>query len=185
MRLKERTSSNSSRRLLACQRGGLPGYNGRGRPEAAVSSRHLMPKGTTARARRRGQAVSDDVFIPDKLYFRIGEVSRLTRTKAYVLRYWETEFPTLRPGKSSTGHRLYRRRDVEIVLEIRRLLYTQGFTIDGARKLLAAQSARDKSGQKHLFQGTAGAASGLDAPRLREIRRELQGILSMLSRKLR
>jgi len=144
-----------------------------------------MPKSSTARARRRGQAVSEDVFIPDKLYFRIGEVSRLTHTKAYVLRYWETEFPTLHPGKSSTGHRVYRRRDVEMVLEIRRLLYSQGFTIDGARKLLAGQSSRDKSGQRHLFQGHSGTASGVDAPRLREIRRELQGILSILSRKLR
>ncbi len=140
-----------------------------------------MPKSRTARALHRGQAVSDDVFIPEKLYFRIGEVSRLTRTKAYVLRYWETEFPTLRPGKSSTGHRLYRRRDVEMVLEIRRLLYGQGFTIDGARKLLAGPSGREKTGQKHLFSA---AASGAEAPRLREIRRELQGILSILSRKL-
>ena len=143
-----------------------------------------MPKSRTARTRRRGQTVSEDVFIPEKLYFRIGEVSRLTHTKAYVLRYWETEFPTLRPGKSSTGHRLYRRRDVEMVLEIRRLLYTQGFTIDGARKLLAGQPSREKSGQKHLFPGGGGAAPGVDAPRLREIRRELQGILSLLSRKL-
>ena len=165
--------------------GGFPSYNGRERLEAAVSSRHAMPKSSTARARRRGQAVSEDVFIPEKLYFRIGEVSRLTHTKAYVLRYWETEFPTLSPGKSSTGHRLYRRRDVEMVLEIRRLLYSQGFTIDGARKLLAGQSARDKSSQKHLFPGYAGASSSAEAPRLREIRRELQGILSMLSRKLK
>ena len=144
-----------------------------------------MAKSSTARARRRGQAVSEDVFIPEKLYFRIGEVARLCGVETYVLRFWETEFPTLRPGKSSTGHRLYRRRDVEMVLEIRRLLYAQGFTIDGARKLLAGQSSRGKSGQKHLFQGHAGAASGVDAPRLREIRSELQGILSMLSRKLR
>jgi DNA-binding transcriptional MerR regulator len=133
----------------------------------------------TPRAARRSLAGLDDVDIPEKLYFRIGEVSKLTQTKAYVLRYWETEFPTLRPGKSSTGHRLYRRRDVEAVLEIRRLLYGQGFTIEGARKKLAGDSpaGKDKSKQKALFQG---GANGSD---LRGIRRELRGILTILSRK--
>jgi DNA-binding transcriptional MerR regulator len=143
-----------------------------------------MPKSNRSRARRRDTVAGDDVFIPEKLYFRIGEVSRLTETKAYVLRYWETEFPTLRPGKSSTGHRLYRRRDVEMVLEIRRLLYRQGFTIDGARKLLAGASAGsgDKHAQKHLFAG-GGALSGGNGPALRQIRRELQGILAILTRR--
>ena len=64
--------------------------------------------------------------IPDKLYFRIGEVSELTRTKAFVLRYWETEFPSLRPVKGKSGHRLYRRKDVELIFQIRRLLYEKG-----------------------------------------------------------
>ncbi|HEV2426543.1 MAG TPA: MerR family transcriptional regulator [Terriglobia bacterium] len=142
-----------------------------------------MPKSRTTRARRRGQAVAEDVYIPEKLYFRIGEVSRLTRTKAYVLRYWETEFPTLRPGKSSTGHRLYRRHDIEMVLEIRRLLYGEGFTIEGARKLLAGQSAsHPKPAQKQLFSG-GGPSAGVAAANLRQIRRELQGILSILTRK--
>src|SRR3982075_1586064 len=74
--------------------------------------------------------------IPDKLYFRIGEVSRLTGVKQYVLRFWESEFSGLGPKKSGTGHRLYRRKDVEMVLEIKRLLYEQRFTIEGARKFL-------------------------------------------------
>src|SRR5438309_8781796 len=74
--------------------------------------------------------------IPDKLYFRIGEVSRLAGVKPYVLRYWETEFPAIAPRKSGTGHRLYRRKDVETVLEIKRLLYEKRFTIEGARKAL-------------------------------------------------
>jgi len=72
--------------------------------------------------------------IPDKLYFRIGEVARLAGIKPYVLRFWETEFPALGPRKSGTGHRLYRRKDVELVLEIKRLLYEKRFTIEGARK---------------------------------------------------
>ena len=82
----------------------------------------------------------DAPAIPDKSLFRIGEVSRLTATKAFVLRYWETEFPTLQPVKSSSGHRMYRREDIETVFEIKRLLYDEGFTIAGARRHLAEQS---------------------------------------------
>lgn len=78
--------------------------------------------------------------IPDKSLFRIGEVSRLTDTKTFVLRYWESEFPSLQPVKSPSGHRLYRREDIETVFEIKRLLYEQGFTIAGARKHLAERN---------------------------------------------
>jgi DNA-binding transcriptional MerR regulator len=78
--------------------------------------------------------------IPDKLYFRIGDVARLAGIKPYVLRFWETEFPALGPRKSGSGHRLYRRKDVEMVLEIKRLLYEQRFTIEGARKFLEARA---------------------------------------------
>src|ERR1700704_98479 len=74
--------------------------------------------------------------IPDKLYFRIGDVARLAGIKPYVLRFWETEFPGLGPKKSGTGHRLYRRKDVEMVLEIKRLLYEKRYTIEGARQWL-------------------------------------------------
>src|ERR1700735_2267304 len=78
--------------------------------------------------------------IPDKLYFRIGEVSRLAGIKPYVLRFWETEFSSLGPKKSGKGHRLYRRKDVELVLEIKRLLYDKRYTIEGARKFLDSRS---------------------------------------------
>src|SRR5882672_6689938 len=77
--------------------------------------------------------------IPDKLYFRIGDVARLAGIKPYVLRFWESEFPSLGPKKSGTGHRLYRRKDVEQVLEIKRLLYEKRFTIEGARKFLESR----------------------------------------------
>src|SRR5574337_215288 len=77
--------------------------------------------------------------IPPKAYFRIGEVSRLTATKPFVLRYWETEFPMLQPVKSPKGHRLYRREDILTVLKIKRLLYDEGFTIAGARRHLREQ----------------------------------------------
>ena len=82
--------------------------------------------------------------IPDKLYFRIGEVARLAAIKPYVLRFWETEFPVLDPKKSGTGHRLYRRKEVQLVLEIKRLLYEKRYTIEGARKFL---EGRPKNGE--------------------------------------
>jgi DNA-binding transcriptional MerR regulator len=80
--------------------------------------------------------------IPDKLYFRIGEVAKLAGIKPYVLRFWESEFHGLGPKKSGTGHRLYRRKDVELVLEIKRLLYDRRYTIEGARKVLETKPKR-------------------------------------------
>jgi DNA-binding transcriptional MerR regulator len=74
--------------------------------------------------------------IPNKLYFRIGEVSDLVGVRPYVLRYWESEFPDIKPTKSKSGQRLYKRRDVEQLMRIRQLLYEERFTIDGARKRL-------------------------------------------------
>ncbi|MCC6752332.1 MAG: MerR family transcriptional regulator [Deltaproteobacteria bacterium] len=74
--------------------------------------------------------------IPDKLFFKIGEVARLTGVKPHVLRYWETEFSVLRPQKTRTNQRLYRRREVELLLQIKQLLYQEGFTIAGANKRL-------------------------------------------------
>ena len=73
---------------------------------------------------------------PEKLYFRIGEVARIVGVKPYVLRYWETEFSILKPDKSPSKHRLYRRRDVETLLQIKELLHRKRFTIEGARKVL-------------------------------------------------
>lgn len=77
------------------------------------------------------------VAIPDKLFFKIGEVCNLVGVEAHVLRYWETEFPTLQPQKNRAGQRTYRRKDVEMALRIRELLYDEGFTIAGAKKKLA------------------------------------------------
>ena len=136
-----------------------------------------MPRTRSPRARRSTDALLPEVFVPDKLYFRIGEVSKLTHTKPYVLRFWETEFPTLKPTKSKSGHRLYRRQDVELVLEIKRLLYGKGFTISGARKHLAKNSSSEAEQQRHLF------LPALDAAQLRALRHELHSILTMLSRK--
>jgi DNA-binding transcriptional MerR regulator len=103
--------------------------------------------------------------VPDKLFFKIGEVSRLTGLEAYVLRYWETEFPSLRPRKSGGGQRVYTRKDVEFVLQIKQMLYEQGFTIAGARKRLRARSPDEVVERRAL---------------LGEIRGELQSILDDL-----
>jgi DNA-binding transcriptional MerR regulator len=138
-----------------------------------------MPRGRSSTAARPHPTSLDAVAIPDKLYFRIGEVSELTDTKTYVLRFWETEFPTLKPVKSRSGHRLYRREDVQTVFEIKRLLYEKGFTIEGARKQLAGESPTAGE-QTDLFHAERAPHDG---HALRVIRRELEGILTMLSRK--
>jgi DNA-binding transcriptional MerR regulator len=94
----------------------------------------------------------------EKSLFRIGEVSRLTATKAFVLRYWETEFPMLQPVKSPSGHRLYRREDIETVFEIKRLLYEEGFTIAGARKHFEERGQEHGEGSSN--SGAAAAGNG-------------------------
>src|SRR6185436_3867857 len=78
--------------------------------------------------------------LPDRLYFKIGEVAKIVGVKPYVLRYWETEFPAIRPGKTRSKHRLYRRRDVEALLEIKRLLHNERYTIEGAKRRLKTPS---------------------------------------------
>src|SRR5947199_2783415 len=95
------------------------------------------------RKRSPAKQKADEVLIPDKLYFRIGEVATLCRLPAYVLRFWESEFPQLKPVKSTTGQRMYRKRDVENVLRIKQLLYEQGFTISGARQHLRSETKSD------------------------------------------
>jgi DNA-binding transcriptional MerR regulator len=83
-----------------------------------------------------------DFQIPDKLYFKIGEVAKFTGLKTHVLRYWETEFSAIRPNKSRSNQRLYRRQDIDLILRLKDLLYNQGFTIAGARKKLREKPAK-------------------------------------------
>jgi len=83
--------------------------------------------------------------LPEKIYFKIGEVSEIVGVEPYVLRYWETEFELLKPAKAPSKHRLYKKRDVELLLEIKRLLYTEGFTIEGARKKLREAKKEEKN----------------------------------------
>lgn len=126
-----------------------------------------------AKARPKALRTSE-VIVPDKLYFRIGEVSELCHLPAYVLRFWETEFPQLKPVKSNTGQRMYRRKDVEAVLRIKKLLYEEGFTIAGARQQLRTDLKTEKNQAPLPFP----IQSVSD---LRRIRHGLQEILGMLS----
>src|SRR4249920_4165314 len=122
----------------------------------------MTPKKKNSKATKTGE-----IMIPEKLYFRIGEVARLCRLPAYVLRFWETEFPQLKPVKSSTGQRMYRRRDVENVLRIKKLLYEEGFTIAGARQHLRAETKSDKTQSAIPFPSQSG-------PELQYIRQGLR-----------
>jgi DNA-binding transcriptional MerR regulator len=129
---------------------------------------HKMAK-STARKSDAGEVV-----IPDKIYFRIGEVSRLLSLPSYVLRFWETEFPQLKPSKSSTGQRMYRRPDVENALLIKKLLYEQGFTIAGARQQLRAEAKRK---QNPLPFNSHSGAGRMELKQVRQGLRDILGIL--------
>ena len=122
------------------------------------------------------------VDIPHKLYFRIGEVARIVGVKPYVLRYWESEFAVLRPEKTASGHRLYRRRDVEILLDIKRLLYDEKFTISGAKKRLREVG---KEGEAPLSAESADQSQAVETDRQRDvlvsIRKELLDLYKMLN----
>ncbi len=123
------------------------------------------------------KASSATPVIPDKLYFRIGEVASLCRLPAYVLRFWETEFPQLKPVKSSTGQRMYRQRDVENILRIKKLLYEEGFTIAGARQQLKAEAKPAK------LQAGLPFPPERRAEKLKKVRQGLQEILGILSKR--
>ena len=128
-----------------------------------------------------------DKKIPNKLFFKIGEVCEITDTQPYVLRYWESEFPALAPAKNSSGQRIYRRRDIETVLRIKQLLYDEGFTIAGAKKRLEAEMAgRVETPVPAAPDGPAvappeaGSADRVAA--LRQVREQLREILTLLER---
>ena len=113
--------------------------------------------------------------LPDKLYFKIGEVSRIVGVEPYVLRFWETEFEVLKLSKAPSRHRLYKKKDVELLLEIKRLLYTEGFTIEGARKRLKENKKEDRK-QLRLALPDAGYRNALA-----KIKKDLQVLKKLLS----
>jgi DNA-binding transcriptional MerR regulator len=106
-------------------------------------SQQKVAAGAAASGERQVLAIRDaSTEVPDRLYFRIGEVSAITGVPPYVLRYWESEFPALQPRKSGGGQRLYRKRDVVMLLEIKKLLYQERYTVAGARRRLAEREDR-------------------------------------------
>jgi DNA-binding transcriptional MerR regulator len=166
------------------------GYTGRvehkGRRQGALHSCNCLgglseyPLATTEGNRNQKRTSASLPEIPDKLYFRIGEVARLLDLPTYVLRFWETEFPQLKPNKGGTGQRLYRRRDVELAMRIRGLLYDEGYTIPGARQFLKSE-IRTKEPEVTLPPDppTDGVPASI---RLRRMRSELREIASLLDR---
>lgn len=129
-------------------------------------------------AAKHGNIVTE-VTIPDKLYFRIGDVAKLLGVETYVLRFWESEFPQMRPNKSGTGQRLYRKRDVETAVRVRNLLHGEGYTIAGARQVLTQDAARAKSPQLALIdKPVQPRAADAKMAKLRNELKELLGILS-------
>jgi DNA-binding transcriptional MerR regulator len=122
---------------------------------------------------------SDTSVIPDRLYFKIGDVARICGLETYVLRFWESQFPQLKPNKSGTGQRLYRRRDVEMVLEIKRLVHKEGYTIPGARQALeTAPSRRENQPEPRAVPGAQRSESVRAA--IGQARAELRAIADML-----
>ncbi len=113
--------------------------------------------------------------LPDKIYFKIGEVAEIVGVEPYVLRYWETEFPALKPSKSRSQQRLYRKRDVELLIKIKRLLYEEMYTIAGAKKQLLRAGEKSPSPQMDLQ-----LPERRDSELLKKIERELTELLQIV-----
>jgi len=116
--------------------------------------------------------------IPDKLYFKIGEVKKITGVETHVLRYWESEFKIIRPQRASSRQRLYRRVDVENILTIKKLLYEDGYTVPGARKFLTAKKETKKKSKRPPALTSARARSMLT-----ELKSDLKQLQEMLEKK--
>jgi len=138
----------------------------------------------------RKTVAPEPTVIPDKLYFRIGDVATLLDVPAYVLRFWETEFPQLKPNKGGTGQRLYRKKDVEMALRIKGLLYDEGYTIPGARQVFKseAKSSTEAPGDVAAPREIAAAAeaarpqlTGRQTASLHALREEMLALLDQLS----
>ncbi|MEW5848772.1 MAG: MerR family transcriptional regulator [Myxococcota bacterium] len=139
-----------------------PGWEESARAQAGAESGGTAGPTAARRSRPPSQVpgavevpVKSAAQLPDRRYFRIGEVATLLGVKPYVLRYWETEFPQVRPQKSRSGQRLYRRREVEQLIDIRHLLYERGFTIAGARKVLKEQEDTRGTGRQTSLPPTS------------------------------
>ena len=146
-------------------------------PPPAPRYRSFLAWRSISQSAKRPQASGSD--IPDKLYFRIGEVAKLCDVPAYVLRFWESEFPQLKPHKGGTGQRLYRRRDVEMALRIKSLLYNEGYTIPGARQVFKAEL---KQKEPQLALAIDNPAAKVDSRQLRKLQKDLRDLHTLLSK---
>jgi DNA-binding transcriptional MerR regulator len=125
--------------------------------------------------------VHEEPTIPDRLYFKIGDVARICKVEAYVLRFWETQFPQLKPNKSGTGQRLYRRRDVEMALAIKRLVHGEGYTLVGARHALGHARRTEPQPRLPLTAGESGQRLEAAAAAVGAARAELREIAGLLA----
>jgi DNA-binding transcriptional MerR regulator len=145
---------------------------------AASGPRALMTFMATQLSPKR---VHEQPTIPDRLYFKIGDVARICKVETYVLRFWESQFPQLKPGKSGTGQRLYRRRDVEMALEIKRLVHGEGYTLSGARHALGHARRTDPQPRLPLAPGEPGKRLDKAAAVIGSARAELREIAGILA----
>ena len=132
-------------------------------------------------SRKRAAETSESPAIPDRLYFKIGDVARICGLETYVLRFWESQFTQLKPNKSGTGQRLYRRRDVEMVLDIKRLVHDEGYTIQGARQALEQAAPRRNPQTALPLPAERGERREKLAAILNHARAELREIASLLA----
>ena len=138
-----------------------------------------MNKSTPQNAKEKDLSASTgQVLIPDKLYFKIGEVKKITGVEPHVLRYWESEFKIIRPQRASSKQRLYRRVDVENILRIKKLLYEDGYTVPGARKLLTEKKDKKRNVPPAKLPGTNKTRSILA-----ELKSDLKQLQEMLEKK--
>ncbi|MDF1563491.1 MAG: MerR family transcriptional regulator [Deltaproteobacteria bacterium] len=144
------------------------------RRESAAPAPDVGPEAAEAREGHRA------IQIPDRRYFRIGEVADLLGVRPHVLRYWETEFKEIKPQKSQRNQRLYRRRDVEVLVAIRKLLYEERFTIAGAREQLRSLLSQ---GELETFSAPKVPLARLDLDRLEGLRDGLSDLLALLDRR--
>jgi DNA-binding transcriptional MerR regulator len=138
-----------------------------------------VEKETRQNVREKALAASAGTgSIPEKLYFRIGEVKKITGVEPHVLRYWESEFKIIRPQRASSKQRLYRRVDVENILAIKKLLYEDGYTVPGARKFLTTRKKQKKVEAKKAKPPESKAKKMLS-----DIKKDLKNLQEMLEKK--
>ncbi|MBI5167042.1 MAG: MerR family transcriptional regulator [candidate division NC10 bacterium] len=138
----------------------------------------FLIRGETLKSDIREGSRKVDPVVPEKLFYKIGEVSRITGVEPYILRYWESEFEVLEPQKSKTGQRHYRKGDIELILKVKRLLYEEGYTIAGARRRLIAEGKRREAPSKLINR------EGVIAfQTLKKVREGLESIFNILNQK--